>query len=95
VFEPTSDWGEDAIGMVGRVAGMTVGFRPAAVVVDFQKKKARQIQIRFDGAQPTIPTGAELQRSKTNYLLVQRSGALAYSYSELCEGDLYRLVSQY
>jgi hypothetical protein len=67
VFEPTSTQEEN--GMVGRVAGMTVGFRPGAVVVDFQKKKTGQLQIEFDGARATVPRGAELLKSETNCLL--------------------------
>jgi hypothetical protein len=68
VFEPTST-NSGAVAMVGRAAGMTLAFRPAAVEVGFQEKKAGPLQIEFDGAQPTVPSGAELQNSQTNYLL--------------------------
>ncbi len=68
VFEPTSS-NSGAVAMVGRAAGMTLAFRPAGVAVGFQEKKAGQFQIEFDGAQPTVPSGAELRKSQTNYLL--------------------------
>lgn len=55
--------------MVGRAEAVTVGFRPTAVVVGFQGKKGAELQIGFDGAQPRVPRGTELQKSQTNYLL--------------------------
>jgi Abnormal spindle-like microcephaly-assoc'd, ASPM-SPD-2-Hydin len=69
LFEPAAGWGDGSVAMVGRAANMTVGFQPAAVVVGFQGKKASQFKIEFSGAQPTAPSGAELQKSQTNYLL--------------------------
>ncbi len=53
--------------MVGRVASMTVGFRPAGIAVDLPG--ASRFQIEFRGAHGTIPAGAELQKSYTNYFV--------------------------
>jgi hypothetical protein len=69
VFEPAPDQGDGAVALVGHVAGITVGFRPAAVVVGFQGKKSGQFQIQFDGARSVVPSGSEPQKSQTNYLL--------------------------
>jgi hypothetical protein len=94
VFEPTSSHG-GAVAMVGRAAGLTVAFRSAAVEVGIQGKKAGQLQLEFDGAQSTVPSGAELQKSQHKLPSRQRSGALAHACSELCEGPLCRVVSGY
>jgi hypothetical protein len=69
MFEPASGLGDSRLSMIGRVAGMTVAFRPAAIVVEIQGKKDGELQIEFAGAQPTVPAGAELQKSQTNYLM--------------------------
>jgi hypothetical protein len=67
VFEPASSQPDGAVAMFARVAGMTLGFRPASVVLDFSG--TLQFHIEFGGAQPVIPRGAEPQKSTTNYLL--------------------------
>jgi hypothetical protein len=59
--------------MVGRVAGVTVGFRPGAVVIGLQGKNAGEFQIQFDGAQATVPAGIDLQKSQTNSLVGSES----------------------
>jgi hypothetical protein len=69
VFEPAASQGASHFSMVGRVAGMNVGFRPGAVVIGLQGKNAGEFQIQFDGAQATVPAGIDLQKSQTNYLV--------------------------
>lgn len=69
VFEPAASQEASHFSMVGRVAGMNVGFRPGAVVIGLQGKNAGEFQIQFDGAQATVPAGIDLQKSQTNYLL--------------------------
>lgn len=67
VFEPASSQPDGAVAMIGRAPGMTLGFRPASIMLDFSG--TLQFHIEFGGAQPVIPRGAEPQRSTTNYLL--------------------------
>lgn len=69
LFEPVSYQGADTVDMIGRMAGMTVGFRPASVVVGSPTKDAVPLQIDFDGAQRSVPIGTDLEKSQTNYLL--------------------------
>lgn len=54
--------------MIGRVAGGTVGFRPAAIDI-FAGKTPGGFVISFDGAERATPKGVEAQQSETNYLL--------------------------
>lgn len=68
-FEPTSTQGDDSVSMIAHTPDITLGFRPAAIVVGFSGKNAGTVQIEFDGARPTIPTGQEIQKSQTNYLI--------------------------
>jgi hypothetical protein len=67
VFEPASSQPDGAVAMIGRAPGMTLGFRPASIVLDFSG--TLQFHIEFGGAQPVIPRGAEPLRGTTNYLL--------------------------
>jgi hypothetical protein len=69
LFEPVSSREDGSVAMVGRMAGMTVGFRPASLVIALPGKKVGKFQIEFEGAQPTVPIGAERKQSQTNYLI--------------------------
>lgn len=69
VFEPAPGQHNGDIAMVGRAAGVALGFRPAGVVVSLAGQRSSQFQIDFPGARPSVPKGSDLQKSQTNYLL--------------------------
>ncbi len=69
VFEPAASPEKNGAAMVGRGGGITLGFRPKGLVVGLQGERTGQFQIDFDGARPTAPSGLDLQKSQTNYLL--------------------------
>ncbi len=69
VFEPVGVGGPNGAAMLGRAAGLTMGFRPRVVDVGFQGKKTSQLEIEFKGASSTVPAGTNLLKSQTNYLL--------------------------
>lgn len=69
VFEPAAPQRDGSVALIGRVAGGTVEFRPSAISIHSSRKEIRSFEIDFDGAKSTIPRGADLQQSQTNYLL--------------------------
>ena len=68
VFEPAASQRDTSVSMIGRMAGATVGFRPAAIDV-YAGKQSSGFEISFDGAGSAAPRGADLEQSWTNYLL--------------------------
>lgn len=69
VFEPAASQQDSSIAMIGRVAGGTVEFRPSAIAIHSGRKETGGFGINFDGARSTVPRGADLEQSRTNYLL--------------------------
>lgn len=69
VFEPAASQQDSSIAMIGRVASGTVEFRPSAIAIHSGRKETGGFGINFDGARSTVPRGADLEQSLTNYLL--------------------------
>ena len=69
VFEPAAPQQDSLIAIIGRVAGGTVEFQPSAMAIHSVRKESNSFGISFDGALPTVPKGADLEQSQTNYLL--------------------------
>lgn len=90
VFEPVSSQADGAVALIGRVAGMTVGFRPASVVLDFSG--TLQFRIEFGGAQPVVPRGADRRgvRPITCWGMIRRIGvSMSPNYAKVIYTDLY------
>jgi hypothetical protein len=69
VFEPA---GENSLGgasMVGRPAGLTMGFGPGILDVGFQGKQASHLEIESRGASSTVPGGTDFPNSLVWILL--------------------------
>lgn len=77
--------------MTARIAGSTVAFQPAAVDV-YAGKQSRALEIRFDGAGLSVPRGADLQKSQTNYLVGNNPAEWRThvpNYGKVLYSDLY------
>jgi hypothetical protein len=69
VFEPAAPQQNSSIAMIGRVAGGAIEFWPSAIAIRSGRKETGGFGISFDGARSTVPKGANLEQSQTNYLL--------------------------
>ncbi len=94
VFEPALPQSESAVSIIGRTASAMVGFQPAAIDV-YAGKQHTDFEISFDGARFTVPRGADLQQSQTNYLIGNNPAQWrthVANYGRVVYSNLYRGV---